>query len=217
MPSVGCYRRRMTDAERLRAIAEWLDSPLSPHQEGQLLRFVEHLKGEGVDSGAVSPSEAARMVDRHIGDSLVYLSAIDLSASTVLDVGSGIGLPGIPIAIGRPDLTVTLLDRSQRRIDQARRTVRILSLGNVETIRGDASGVEGRWDVVVFRASLGITDAAETFRLLSTPQGTGVFGVSRLPSAPIIPEPPDGVTFELRKEAAGVLDSPSWLLRMRHQ
>ena len=59
-------------------------------------------------------------------------------------------------------------------------------------------------------------DAAKAFLQLAAPQGTGIFGVSRLPSTPVVPEPPDGVTFELRKEAGEVLDSPSWLLRMRH-
>ncbi len=156
------------------------------------------------------------MIDRHICDSLVYLIAIEPHQSTVIDVGSGVGLPGIPIAIGRPDLEVTLLDRSQRRTDLARRAVRILGLDNVTVETGDVKGANGSWDVVTFRASLAPDAAVEAFEALAASTGIGVFGVSRLPDNPSVPEPPPGISYELRQEASEVLDSPSWLLRMRH-
>jgi 16S rRNA (guanine(527)-N(7))-methyltransferase RsmG len=206
----------MTDTERLQSIGEWLGTPWTIEQETRFLAFAEFLKGEGVASGAVGPHEVTRMMDRHICDSLVFVTAIDTEAESIVDVGSGVGLPGIPVAIARPDVHVTLLDRSQRRTDLASRAVRILGLENVTVETGDVSGVRGSWDVALFRASLGIDDAAAAFQGLTIATGVGVFGVSRLPDDPEVPSPPPGVGYDLSAEATEVLDSPSWLLRMRH-
>ena len=206
----------MTDLERIRAIADWLDTSWSTEQEDGLLRFGDYLSDEAVASGGIGPHEAPRVMDRHVCDSLVYLIAIDSAAKTVIDVGSGVGLPGIPIAIGRPDLQVTLLDRSQRRTDLARRAVRILGLDNVTVVTGDVNDARGVPDVVTFRASLGLGAAAVAFETLTTRRGIGVFGVSRLAETPTISQPPPGISFDLQREASKVLDSPSWLLRMGH-
>jgi 16S rRNA (guanine(527)-N(7))-methyltransferase RsmG len=206
----------MTDLERLRAVAEWLGMSWTAEQERRFLRFAEFLSSEGVAGGGVGPHEAPRMMDRHICDSLMYLIAIEPYQSSVIDVGSGLGLPAIPIAIGRPDLDVTLLDRSQRRTDLARRAVRILGLDNVTVETGDVKGAKRSWDVVTFRASLDLDGATEAFEALAATTGIGIFGVSRLPDRPSVPESPPGISYELHEEASEVLDSPSWLLRMRH-
>jgi 16S rRNA (guanine527-N7)-methyltransferase len=206
----------MNDVEQLRRIGEWLGTPWTPEQERLLIRFTEYLSDDGVVGGALGPHEGPRMIDRHVGDSLVYLSAIDIASGTIVDVGSGAGLPGIPLAIARPDLQVTLLDRSRRRTDLASRAIRILGIDNVDIGTGEVSDFKGLWDVVVFRASLGLGDAVESFERLTPSNGQAVFGVSRLPERPDIPEPPAGVSFELTEDGGEVLDSPSWLLRMKH-
>ncbi len=206
----------MSDTERLHAIADRLGVSWTSDQEALLLRFAEYLATEAVEAGGLGPHEAPRIMERHLGDSLVYLTAVESGDVSLSDVGSGVGLPGIPIAIARPDLDVTLLDRSQRRSDLAARAVRILGLENVVIVRREAHRAGGSWDVVTFRASLPLGEAAEAFRMLTPTTGMGIFGVSRLPDAPSIEEPPPGVSFELRDEASGVLDSPGWLLRMRH-
>jgi len=206
----------MNDLERLRAIGDWLGTPWTPLQERLLLRYAEYLRDEGIKSGGLGPHEAPRMIDRHVGDSLVYLSAVGQDVSTLLDVGAGIGLPGIPIAIARPDLDVVLLDRSQRRCDLAGRATRILGVVNISVRQGDVNATKGSWDIVTFRASLGIEESAVVTRRLTRQDGIGVFGVSRLTEVPDLPEPPEGIEFDLRKEADEILDSPSWLLRMSH-
>lgn len=206
----------MNDIEQLRAIGEWLGTPWTLEQEGLLLAYAEYLSTDGVTGGGLGPHEIPRMIDRHVGDGLAYLSAMSNDAGSVIDIGSGVGIPGIPLAIARPGSEVVLLDRSQRRCDLAGRAVRILGIDNVEVRRGDASDVLGHWDTVVFRASLGISDAAQVVLRLTKRGGLGVFGVSRLQGVPEIPEPPMGLAFDLRKEADEVLDSPSWLLRMSH-
>ena len=206
----------MTDVGRLHTIADWLGMSWTSEQEAQFLRFATYLSGEGIQAGGLGPHEADRVMDRHVCDSLVYLVAITAHEGSVIDVGSGMGLPGIPMAIARPDLNVTLLDRSQRRTDLASRAIRILGIENAMAAAGDVGAQEGAWDIVTFRASLGLADAAEAFRTLAQTSGIGVFGVSRVDEPPRLDEPPPGVSFELRKEAEEILDSPSWLLRMRH-
>ena len=206
----------MTDLGRLHATADWLGLSWTSEQESQFLTLAAYLSSEGIQAGGLGPHEADRVMDRHICDSLVYLVAIESGVGSMIDVGSGAGLPGLPLAIARPDLNVTLLDRSQRRTDLASRAIRILGIVNATAVAGDVRAQDDLWDIATFRASLGLYSAAEAFRTLTPTSGTGVFGVSRLVGTPRLKDPPPGVSFELRKEAEEILDSPSWLLSMRH-
>jgi len=153
----------------------------------------------------------------------MYLKGLDATGTDagarypaeIVDVGSGVGLPGIPIAIVAPDIEVTLLDRSQRRTSLAQRVARILDLDNVVVVQGEVGGSKASYDAALFRASLPIADAAQAFLGLTGPRGYGLVGVSRLDRRPEVPDPPEGVAFSLSAEGSDVLDSPFWLLRMR--
>lgn len=204
----------MSEFSTLQTIAEACGLTPSTVQIEQLLRFRAFLETEGVVAGAIGPHEADRLIDRHVGDALVYLRGLGDTTHRVLDVGSGVGVPGIPIAIARPDLEVVLLDRSGRRTVLAKRAVRILGLPNVEVRQEEVHRVTDHWDAVTFSASLPVRDAAILVRRILTPDGVGVVGVSRQPDRPTIPDPPPGVRFEVTSELEGVLDTPSWLLRM---
>ncbi len=72
-------------------------------------RYVDILLDRGVTWGLIGPREADRVWQRHIDNSLA-LSALIPADAVVVDVGSGAGLPGVPLALARPDLRVTLLD-----------------------------------------------------------------------------------------------------------
>ncbi|MGM0663888.1 MAG: 16S rRNA (guanine(527)-N(7))-methyltransferase RsmG, partial [Thermodesulfobacteriota bacterium] len=76
-----------------------------------------------------------RMVVELLADSLVPAPSLPFSAS-VLDVGSGAGLPGIPLKIVRPDLRVDLLEPSLRRHHFLRQVIRILEMGGIQAVRG---------------------------------------------------------------------------------
>jgi 16S rRNA (guanine527-N7)-methyltransferase len=107
-----------------------------------LERYHGWLVGAGVERGLVGPREVERMWDRHINNSAVLSEAVSEN-STVIDVGSGAGLPGIPLAIVRPDLTVTLLEPLQRRVDFLQEVVDDLSLNQrVSVVRGRAEDVK---------------------------------------------------------------------------
>jgi len=118
-----------------------------------LERYHGWLIGAGVERGLVGPREVERMWDRHINNSAVLSEAVTENA-TVIDVGSGAGLPGIPLAIVRPDLKVTLLEPLQRRVDFLQETVDDLGLHErVFVIRGRAEDLKDvQAEVVTSRA-----------------------------------------------------------------
>ena len=102
--------------------------------------------------------DPAEMVGVHILDSLAVLP--HLSGRTLLDVGSGAGLPGIPLAIVRPNLEVTLLDSNQKKTSFQQQAAIELSLANVRAVNARVENwqPEERFDVVISRAFSEISD-----------------------------------------------------------
>jgi len=197
-------------------MARWLGVDLTPNQRASLLRYEEWLSTEAIVAGGIGPNEGERLFDRHIVDSLAYLVGFPAGTKTVLDVGGGVGLPSIPLAIALPDLNFTLIDRSGRRCHLAKRAIRILGVANVVVANVDVRSVTDVCDVVTFRASLPIAEAAIVTEKRTAVGGVGLLNVSRRRAEPSIGSPPKGITFALSSEGSGVLDSPVWLLRMHH-
>lgn len=118
-------------------------------------RYAEMLAGPGIDRGVIGPREADRLWDRHLLNSAVVEELVP-DGCRVLDVGSGAGLPGIPLAIARPDLTVVLLEAMVRRVAWLRDVIGELGLPvSVHRGRAEDSSVRdelGDYDVVTARA-----------------------------------------------------------------
>ncbi len=115
-------------------------------------RYVDILASRGVDWGLIGPCEVDRLWPRHVLNSLAIGELIG-EGRTVVDVGSGAGLPGIPLAIRRPDLSVTLLEPLLRRANFLTEVVTELGLDDrVAVVRGRAEEHPGRYDVVTARA-----------------------------------------------------------------
>ncbi|WP_297009056.1 16S rRNA (guanine(527)-N(7))-methyltransferase RsmG [uncultured Corynebacterium sp.] len=120
------------------------------------VRYAGWLADAGVVRGLIGPREVGRLWDRHILNSAVIGEVID-EGVRVVDVGSGAGLPGIPLAIARPDLRVQLVEPLLRRATFLSEVVEDLGLDTVEVYRGRAeekSTVKavGGADVVTSRA-----------------------------------------------------------------
>lgn len=118
-------------------------------------RYVDLLRRGGVERGLIGPKEIDRLWDRHVLNSAVVADLIPHGAR-VVDVGSGAGLPGVPLLIARPDLRMTLLDSMARRVAWLHEVVDGLSLTAVVT-RGRAEDRQvrralGGVDVVACRA-----------------------------------------------------------------
>lgn len=99
--------------------------------------FADLLAGPGVTRGLIGPREADRIWSRHLLNCAVLGELVEADVE-VLDVGSGAGLPGIPLAIARADLAVTLLEPMARRVTFLVAAVAELGLGNVRVVRGRA-------------------------------------------------------------------------------
>lgn len=100
-------------------------------------QYVRLLAIEGTVRGLIGPREVPRLWDRHLLNS-VALAPLVPAGARVVDVGSGAGLPGIPLALARPDLTVTLLEPLARRVTFLDECVDALRLANVTVVRGRA-------------------------------------------------------------------------------
>lgn len=202
-------------AERLDRAAARVGIDLIQAQREVLAEFGAWLATEAVEAGGIGPEEGSRLVDRHLADSITFAVAWDKAPKDILDAGSGVGLPGIPLAILFPNTAVTLLDRSGERCRLARRAVRILGLENVLVEQRDVLQATGLRDVVVFRASLQPAAALEAALPLLRDKGCAVVGLSRSTEPGQLPDAPRGTTLDLLQIDKGVLDSPAWLLRMR--
>jgi len=136
-------------------------APEAPEAAGRLfgdnleraVRYADLLAGPGVRRGMIGPREVGRLWERHLLNCGVVAELIAENA-VVHDVGSGGGLPGIPLALVRPDLRITLVEPLLRRTTFLDEVVEDLGLDNVEVLRGRAEELRGRTsaDVVTARA-----------------------------------------------------------------
>jgi 16S rRNA (guanine527-N7)-methyltransferase len=117
------------------------------------VRYAELLAGPGVVRGLLGPREAAVIWSRHILN-CAAVAALVPERAEVLDLGSGAGLPGLPLALARPDLTVTLVEPMARRCAFLTEVLAELGLRHVSVRRARAEELTGppTADVVVARA-----------------------------------------------------------------
>ena len=105
-------------------------------------RYVQHLATSGIERGLIGPREVPRLWERHVLNCAVVQELIEQGA-TVADVGSGAGLPGLCLAIARPDLSLTLIEPLERRIIWLTEVVEDLGLENVDIMRSRAEQAVG--------------------------------------------------------------------------
>lgn len=105
-------------------------------------RYVQHLASSGIERGLIGPREVPRLWERHVLNCAVVQELIEQGA-TVADVGSGAGLPGLCLAIARPDLSLTLIEPLERRVIWLTEVVEDLGLENVDIMRSRAEQAVG--------------------------------------------------------------------------
>lgn len=116
---------------------------------GSAREFTAALAAEGELRGLIGPLELPRLWTRHILNSAI---AAPLFHGSVADVGSGAGLPGLVLAIARPDVEWTLIEPMERRVTWLTEQVDALALDNVKIMRARAEDVGLEFDVVTARA-----------------------------------------------------------------
>ena len=135
-------------------------------------RYVEHLASTGIEWGLLGPREVPRLWERHVLNCAVVGDLLPEGA-LVADVGSGAGLPGIALALARPDCQFILIEPLERRVSWLDMVVEDLGLANVDVVRARSEQVVGNIavDVVTARA----VSALKTLIPLTVPllEGSG--------------------------------------------
>lgn len=137
----------MTEVETEPAAAE----ALFGDRIGVARRFAMSLAEQGEERGLIGPLELPRLWTRHILNSVI---AAPLFHGSVADIGSGAGLPGIVLAIARPDVQWTLIEPMERRVNWLNEQVDELALDNVIVLRARGEEVPStvKFDMVTARA-----------------------------------------------------------------
>ena len=127
-------------------------SALDTGQLAKLRTFSGLLAGRGADFGVISAGDRQRVWERHVLDSLRALACLLRDDESLADVGSGGGLPGVPLAIARPDLAVTLIEPRRGRVAFLELALQELTLQNVRVLDAPAGEVSERFTVCTARA-----------------------------------------------------------------
>ncbi|MEK7303977.1 MAG: 16S rRNA (guanine(527)-N(7))-methyltransferase RsmG [Pseudomonadota bacterium] len=145
--------------------------PLPAADRQRLLVFVRLLAKWNAAYNLTAVRDPEEMVTRHLLDSLVLLPY--LHGSRVLDIGTGPGLPGIPLAVARPDCAFTLLDANAKKTRFVTQAVGELGLKNVDVVQERVENYrpEQKFDTLVARAFSSIADMLKSAQHLCAPGG----------------------------------------------
>ncbi|MDO4693444.1 MAG: 16S rRNA (guanine(527)-N(7))-methyltransferase RsmG [Eikenella sp.] len=148
----------MDNKQQLQAGLQQLGLALSTAQQLLLLEYVALLKKWNSTYNLTALRDEAAMISHHVLDSLTLLPYVQ-DAQTLMDVGSGGGMPGIPTAICRPDLQITLLDSNTKKTTFLQQAVIELGLNNVTVASGRVEAMhDKKVDVVTSRAFAELAD-----------------------------------------------------------
>ena len=151
------------------AAAAW-GVPLDEGQVDRLAAYERLLASRGGELGLVASGDLDRIRERHLLDSLRGAVAVEPADRLAIDLGSGGGLPGIPVAIARPDLRVILAERRRNRAAFLDLAVAELGLANAEVATGPVERLGARADLAFARA---FADAARSWRVAAPLLGPG--------------------------------------------
>lgn len=152
---------------------------LSKDQRDSLRRYEALLRSKAVPMGLVSQRDASRIWERHILDSLRAIEPMRLTDRLVADLGSGAGLPGIPIAIARPDARVLLIEARERRAAFLELAVETLALGNAEALIQNVQDAVLCVDLCLARAFASASESWRAAEPLLRPGGALLYWAGR--------------------------------------
>lgn len=124
--------------------------------QGKLLAYLDLLVKWNRTYNLTAVRDSEDMVSRHLLDSLAVLPFV--RGQSLADLGSGAGLPGIPLAIALPDISTTLVESNGKKTRFLREAVRSLPLANVKVEQARVQDVSGVFDTVTARAFASLAD-----------------------------------------------------------
>ncbi|MBG6215741.1 16S rRNA (guanine527-N7)-methyltransferase [Arthrobacter sp. CAN_A6] len=184
-------------------------------------QFVAHLSTSGIERGLLGPREVPRLWSRHVLNCAVVADLIEQQL-TVCDVGSGAGLPGIALAIARPDLSLVLVEPLERRVTWLNEVVEDLGLENILVHRARAEQVVDQVDadVVTARAVSALGGLMQLTIPLLHGRGEvlaikGRSAAEEVAKAAKLIRRLGGSTVEVVRAGAEILEEPTTVVRVR--
>lgn len=188
-----------------------------PEAAELLVRYANWLSGAGVERGFLGPREVDRIWDRHIANCAVVEQLIPAD-TTVFDIGSGAGLPGLVLAIVRPDLKVGLIEPLQRRSEFLIEVVTDLGIGGrVTVMRGRAEELRGKSAPVVTARAVAPLKKLLTWALPLTTSGGQILAMKGSSAAAEIEEAKEvlkGRNAEILVCGQGIVDPQTTVVRV---
>jgi len=142
----------VTGVESILARSADLGVPLEPSGARKVAAYAEMLSSRGVGLGVISAGDAARALERHVLDSLRAAAAAEPGDELAYDLGSGGGLPGIPVAVALPHLEIRLVEVRRLRAAWLELVIEQLGLHNASVVHGRIEDLTEPADLCFARA-----------------------------------------------------------------
>ena len=205
----------------LKSGAAGLGLQLSETQFEQLLGYLALIQKWNKVYNLTAVRDPQDMLTHHLLDSLTAVAPLVRHtggrATKVLDVGSGGGLPGIVLAICRPELEVSCVDTVGKKAAFIQQVAASLKLPNLRGIHARVESLSGPFDVVCSRAFASLPDFARWSRAALAPQGVWMAMKAKHPQAEIDALPADVQVFHVEPLAVPGLDAERCMVWMRPQ
>jgi len=209
----------MSDGEPLRqrlcAGLAALDIDLDDVAIARLLAYVELLQRWNSAYNLTAVREPGEMVTRHLLDSLAILPYV--RGATLADLGSGAGLPGIPLAIAAPEREIMLVDSNGKKARFLREAVRRLELAHARVAEARVEAVQGTFECITARAFASLADMLAWGGHLLAPGGTWLALKGRFPQDELSAVPPDFRIDEVVQLHVPGLDAERHLVVIRRE
>lgn len=148
----------MTKTEKLIAAGQQCGIEISGEQSEKLIAYMRGILEKNEQVNVTRIVDEDEFIEKHLLDSLTALQFIDAEVKTILDVGTGGGFPGVPLAIMRPDTMVTLMDSTGKKLNVIREICEKIGIPNIKILNGRAEAFgkqedyREQFDCVVSRA-----------------------------------------------------------------
>ncbi|MBR3425630.1 MAG: 16S rRNA (guanine(527)-N(7))-methyltransferase RsmG, partial [Neisseriaceae bacterium] len=188
---------------------------VSDKQFNQLCLYIDLLEKWNVAYNLTAVRDVSQMVSVHLLDSLSILPFVSTQAHSVLDVGSGGGLPGVPLAIMHDDLAVTLIDSHSKKTAFLQQAVIELGLNNVQVITDRVENVkEFQYDIIVSRAFAELGDFVRLSEHLLAKQGVWLAMKGVYPYEEIDRLPENIIVEQIQEVKVPFIDGSRHIVRM---